>query len=50
MLWYLSKRRNAGEMLMVIVIEEKYMSNVDVNSTGIRQPVHMSGFRVGGVI
>ena len=30
MLWCLSKRRNAEEMLMVIIIEEKYKSEVDV--------------------
>ena len=32
MLWCLSKRRNAEEMLMVIIIEEKYKSKVDVNN------------------
>ena len=48
--WCLSKRINVEEMLMVIIIEEKYKSKVDVNKRRIRLPVHMSGFRVGGVI
>ena len=41
---------SCSQIFMMGNIEEKYKSKVDVNSERIRLPVHMSGFRVGGVI